>query len=58
MNCFHAIVSLLNLEGDCGRDRVRRCRPLTPIKIVCTSLKQKSEFFKQDGKLDYSKYFN
>ena len=34
MNCIHAIVCLLNLEVDCGRDRVRRCRPLTPIKIV------------------------
>ena len=34
MNCTHVIVSLLNLEVDCGRDRVRLCRLLTPIKIV------------------------
>ena len=61
MNCTHVNVSLLNLEVDCGRDRVRRCSLLTPIKIVRTrncSLKIKSKFFKQDGKLEYSKYFN
>ena len=59
MNCTHVIVSLLNLEVDCGRDRVRLCRLLMPIKMVRTrncSLKQKSKFFKQDGKLDYSKF--
>ena len=59
MNRIYVIVSLLNLEVDCGRDRVRRYRLLTPIKMVRSrncSLKQKSKFFKQDGKLDYSKY--
>ena len=61
MNCTHVNVSLLNLEVDCGRDRVRGCRLLTPIRMVRTrncSLKQNSKFFKQDGKLDYSKHFN
>ena len=58
MNYTHVIVSLLNPEVDSGRDSVRLCRLLTPIKIVRTrncSLKQISKFFKQDGKLDYSK---
>ena len=61
MNCIQVIVSLLNLEVDCGTDRVRRSRPLMPIMKVRTrnySLKQKSKFFKQGGKLDFSKYFN
>ena len=34
MNSTHVIVSLLNLKVDCGRDRVRLCRLLTPIKMV------------------------
>ena len=29
-NCTPVIVSHLNLEGDCGMDRVRRRRLLTP----------------------------
>ena len=52
-------MSLLNLKVDCGRDRVRRCRLLTPYQDGPTrncSLKQKPKFFKQDGKLDYSRY--
>ena len=36
MNSTHVNVSLLNLEVDCGRDRVRPCRVLTPIKMVRT----------------------
>ena len=39
MNCTHVIVSLLNLEVDCGRDSiVRLCRLLTPIKMVRTRI--------------------
>ena len=34
MNCTRVNVSLLNLEVDCGRERVRGCRLLTPIKMV------------------------
>ena len=29
---YSGIVSLLNLEVDCGRDRVRQCRLLTPYQ--------------------------
>ena len=34
MNSTHVNVSLLNLEVDCGRERVRGCRLLTPIRVV------------------------
>ena len=33
MNCTRVNVGLLNLEVDCGRDRVRGCGLLTPIKM-------------------------
>ena len=56
MNCTHVIVSLLNLEVDCGRDRVRRCNLIKMVRTRNCSLKHKSKFFKQDGKLDYSRY--
>ena len=42
-NSIHVIVSLLNLEGDCRKDRVRQCLLLRLIKKVHTrncSLKQ------------------
>ena len=46
------ILSLLkSMEGGCGRDRVRRCRLLTP-EIVVLFIK----ICKQGGKLYYSRY--
>ena len=38
MNCTYVIVSLLNLEVDCSKDRVRRCRLLMPIKMVASEI--------------------
>ena len=49
-------MSLLSLEGDCGMDKVPRCRLLTPFQEGPHNKLFSHKVFKQGGNWNYSTY--